>query len=87
MLAPRELELLREAVTLCGSLPRANDLSIHAIAQAMKSDKKSVAGVTKWVLLESVGRARIVDGREISTQVLHASLRAALLTSSDHGAG
>ena len=78
MLAPRELELLREAVTLCGPLPRADDLATDQIVRAMANDKKSVGGATKWVLLEQVGRARIVDGREISARVLRASLRSGL---------
>ena len=78
MLAPRELELLREAVALCGPLPRADDLATDQIVRAMANDKKSVAGDTKWVLLERVGRARIVDGREISARVLRASLRSGL---------
>ncbi len=78
MLGLRELELLREAVALCGPLPRADNLAIDAIVRAMKSDKKSVGGTTKWVLLERLGRARIIDGREISSQVLRASLRAGL---------
>jgi 3-dehydroquinate synthase len=80
MLTSRELELLREAVRLCGPLPGAGDLSIDQIVQAMTNDKKSVAGATRWVLLERVGRARIVDGREISARVLHASLRDGLKT-------
>jgi 3-dehydroquinate synthase len=80
MLASRELELLREAVTLCGPLPDAGDLSIEEIVRAMATDKKSVAGAPRWVLLERVGRARIVDGREISARVLHASLRDGLKT-------
>lgn len=78
MLASGELELLREAVALCGPLPRADDLATKQIVRAMANDKKSVGGVTRWVLLERVGRARIVDGREISARVLHASLRFAL---------
>jgi len=78
MLAPRELELLREAVALCGPLPRADDLATDQIVRAMANDKKSVAGDTKWVLLERIGRARIVDGREISARVLRASLRSGL---------
>ena len=78
MLVPRELELLREAVALCGPLPRADDLATDQIVRAMANDKKSVAGDTKWVLLERVGRARIVDGREISARVLRASLRSGL---------
>ena len=78
MLPPRELELLREAVALCGPLPRADDLAADQIVRAMANDKKSVGGATKWVLLERVGRARIVDGREISARVLRASLRSGL---------
>jgi 3-dehydroquinate synthase len=73
-----ELELLREAVRLCGRLPRADDLDHRAITLALARDKKSVGGHLKWVLLERIGRAAIVDGREIAPRVLRASLRAAL---------
>jgi 3-dehydroquinate synthase len=78
MLASGELELLREAVRRCGPLPRADDLSIDEITAAMKGDKKSVAGVTRWVLLERIGQARIVDGSQIDKLILRSSLRAGL---------
>ena len=78
MLASGELESLREAVRRCGPLPRADDLSIDEITAAMKGDKKSVAGVTRWVLLERIGRARIVDGNQIDQRTLRSSLRAGL---------
>lgn len=78
MLASGELESLREAVRLCGPLPRAHDLSIDEITAAMKHDKKSVGGVTRWVLLERIGRARIVDGNQIDQRTLRSSLRAGL---------
>ncbi len=78
MLGANELELLREAVAACGPLPRANDLDPDAIIRAMKGDKKSVAGHLKWVLLEKIGRARIVDGREIDARILKGALRAGL---------
>jgi 3-dehydroquinate synthase len=74
-----ELELLKEAVRLTGRLPRADDLDHAAITSALARDKKSVGGHLKWVLLEKLGRAAIVDGREIAPRVLRASLRAALL--------
>jgi 3-dehydroquinate synthase len=73
-----ELELLREGVRLTGRLPRADDLDHRAITSALAHDKKSVGGHLKWVLLEQVGRAAIVDGHEIQPHVLRASLRAAL---------
>ncbi|HMJ25743.1 MAG TPA: 3-dehydroquinate synthase [Pyrinomonadaceae bacterium] len=78
MLASGELESLREAVRLCGPLPAANDLSIDKIAAAMKGDKKSLAGVTLWILLEGIGRPRIVDGSQISKRILLSSLQAGL---------
>ena len=78
MLAPGELESLREAVRLCGPLPRADDLAIEKIIAAMKGDKKSVGGVAQWVLLERIGRAAIVEGKEIDKLTLRASLRAGL---------
>lgn len=75
MLSADELELLREAVRACGSLPRANDLDIINLLGAMKGDKKSIAGQVKWVLLEKIGQARIVDGSEIDSRNLRSALR------------
>lgn len=73
-----DLRLLREAVHLCGPLPRADKLDINQIMRALKHDKKSVAGQINWVLLEGVGRPKIVEGRFISAKSLRLSLRAGL---------
>ncbi len=78
MLPSRELELLREAVALCGALPRANDLSAVQIIKAMTADKKVVEGQLKWVLLERIGKPRIVDSAEIKPSVLRSALAAGL---------
>ena len=78
MLASGELESLREAVRLCGPLPRAGDLSIDDIIRAIDRDKKSIGGAVKWILLERIGKPLIVDGREIDSRVLRASLRTGL---------
>jgi len=74
MLKPGELELLRHAVRACGQLPRADDIEIDELIGAMKGDKKSVKGHLKWVLLEEIGKARIIDGREIGARVLRRAL-------------
>jgi len=73
-----ELKSLREAVNLCGPLPRADNLDISRIIAALKHDKKSVGGQINWVLLEGIGRPRIVEGRLISAKSLRLSLRAGL---------
>jgi 3-dehydroquinate synthase len=73
-----ELKSLREAVSLCGPLPRADNLDTSGIIRALKHDKKSVGGQINWVLLEGIGRPRIVEGRLISAKSLRLSLRAGL---------
>jgi 3-dehydroquinate synthase len=78
LLEQSELELLREAVRLCGPLPPANDLDLSTITGAIVRDKKTTGGHIQWVLLERIGGPRIVDGRAISPQVLKQSLRESL---------
>jgi 3-dehydroquinate synthase len=73
-----ELESLRDAVRLCGPLPRADHLDTDQITGALKHDKKSVGGQVNWVLLEGIGRPTIVEGRLISAKSLRQSLRAGL---------
>src|SRR5438094_650498 len=63
---------------ICGTLPRADDLAAEEISAAIKLDKKSVSGIIKWVLLERIGRARIVSGNEIDKRVIRSSMRAGL---------
>ncbi|MBV9209432.1 MAG: 3-dehydroquinate synthase [Acidobacteria bacterium] len=75
-----DLESIRAAIQLAGRLPRANDLPPSEILGTLARDKKSVGGHIKWILLERIGRARLVDGREIAPATLRASIRAALQT-------
>jgi 3-dehydroquinate synthase len=73
-----ELKQLRDAVGLCGPLPRADNLDLNRITAALKHDKKSVGGQINWVLLEGIGRPRIVEGGLISAKSLRLSLRVGL---------
>jgi 3-dehydroquinate synthase len=78
LLRESELQRLREAIQLCGPLPRTNDLEPRVIVKALQRDKKQLNGHLQWILLESIGRARIVDENEISPDILLASIRAGL---------
>lgn len=82
LLKQSELELLVRAVRLCGPLPSASGLEESAINKAIARDKKRAGGHVQWVLLEGIGRPRIVDGKEISPRLLTQSLRDALQTRS-----
>ena len=78
LLQPSELELLSEAVGLCGPLPSASDLDEGKIIEAISHDKKRAAGHIQWVLLERIGRPRIINGKEINLRLLRKSLRETL---------
>jgi len=80
LLDESELESLRGAVALAGPLPGAEDLDAETIRRAVRKDKKAVGGSVRWVLLERLGRARVVDGRDVPARVVLASIRAALQT-------
>ena len=75
LLDASELQLLSQAVRLCGPLPAASDLDENTIADALKQDKKRTGGHVQWVLLEKIGRPRMVDGKEIDSKLLKQSLR------------
>ena len=78
LLDQAEAQTLGDVVRSAGCLPRADDLDQRLILNALATDKKVVDGSIKWVLLEELGRARIVDGREIPTRIVRESLLAAL---------
>ena len=78
LLEASELELLRDAIRLCGPLPPAVDLDPSEIMKRVLSDKKSVAGKVQWVLLEKIGSPRVVDGADISARLLREALRKGL---------
>lgn len=75
LLDQSELELLTTTVALCGPLPSVKDLDERSVINAIAQDKKRSAGHIQWVLLERIGRPRIVNGREISPTLLRKSLR------------
>ncbi|HEY5883694.1 MAG TPA: 3-dehydroquinate synthase [Pyrinomonadaceae bacterium] len=73
-----ELESLNDAVRLCGPLPRTDNLDHTAIVEAVQHDKKRAGGHNQWVLLERIGRARIVSGKEINSTLIRKSLTEAV---------
>ena len=77
LLDASELESLIAAVRACGRLPRSDDLDAGQILEKIGHDKKFVRGKLNWVLIDQIGRAVIVDGKEISSTLLRASLRSA----------
>jgi 3-dehydroquinate synthase len=78
LLDQSELESLQAGIRLCGQLPAARDIGTDAILSAVRRDKKSARGQVQWVLLERIGKPRIVSGEEIDVTSLKTSIRDAL---------
>ncbi len=78
LLDKSELELLREGVRRCGRLPNVKDLNVAAIIDALSLDKKRTGGFVQWVLLERIGKPRLVTGKDIQPTILRTSIRDAL---------
>ena len=83
LLKETELELLIDAVRRCGPLPRVPDLNHNAIIEAIQHDKKRAGGHNHWVLLERIGRARVVSAKEINARLIKGSLTEAITALSE----
>lgn len=78
LLAASELKLLREGIRVAGPLPPAADLTANDILDLVRTDKKIVGGEVQWVLLEGIGKPRIVPGKEIPSRLISEALRMGL---------
>jgi 3-dehydroquinate synthetase len=71
-LADRERHALARLITLLGPLPPIGDLSIAAVLEAVRRDKKVVHGTLHFVLATAVGASTIVN--DVSEDELEAAL-------------
>lgn len=78
LLAASELRLLCDGINLCGPLPPAADLDPNEVLRLTQADKKKVSGNIQWVLLEEIGRPRIVADQEIPRRLLREAVRRGL---------
>jgi 3-dehydroquinate synthase len=72
------IDSISAAINFAGHLPQAKDLAPTEIIRLIEHDKKSVGGKIKWVFLEKLGKARIVDGSDIPSDIVKDSLRTVL---------
>ena len=67
--AQLELNLLNDVVLLTGNLPNCQNIETRKIVEALAFDKKNVGNSLHWILLESIGKPKIVDGKDISPMI------------------
>ncbi len=73
-----ELNLLCDVVHRAGELPSTKSINLEQVFAAFKHDKKTVGQSLQWILLESIGKPKIVTDRDISNSTVQQTLEKVL---------
>lgn len=72
------IKLLNDVVARVGQLPDTSNINIEDLLDLFVFDKKSIGKSLQWILLEDIGKPRIVSSREIPPMIIKESLKAVL---------
>jgi 3-dehydroquinate synthase len=73
-----DINSLNEVLLSVGKLPELKNTASEQVIAALAHDKKAVGDSFKWILLERIGRAAVVDNKEIPFEFVRDSLRVIL---------
>jgi len=73
-----ELSLLNAVVSLTEIHSDCKGIDAESVVEAFVFDKKNIASSLQWVLLEAIGKPRIVSGEEISREVVFEAISTVL---------
>jgi 3-dehydroquinate synthase len=65
-----ELKLLNDVVNLTGNLPSCQNIETEQVIRAFAFDKKNVGDSLQWILLEAIGKPKIVMNKEIPPDII-----------------
>jgi 3-dehydroquinate synthase len=80
LISKHQLNLLNNVLRCLGEFPKTSDIEIESIIEAISFDKKAVGKSVQWILLEEIGKPKIISGVEIPENVLKNSLEKILKT-------
>lgn len=72
------INLLNNVVSLVGELPKTNNINIDDLLELFVFDKKTIGESLQWVLLEDIGKPKIVPNRSIPKSIIKKSLKTIL---------
>ncbi len=75
ILDTHSVNLLNDVVSSVGKLPDTNDIDIEKVYQLFNFDKKSIGDSLQWVLLEGIGKPKIISNQEIPEGIIRESLQ------------
>lgn len=77
-LGQNELTLLNDVVSLTGNLPNCKNIEAEKLIKAFAFDKKNVGDSLQWILLEEIGKPKIVMNKEIPPTVISEAVKTVL---------
>jgi 3-dehydroquinate synthase len=80
LLSQHQLDLLNNVLHCFGKFPKTSDIEIESVVEAILFDKKAVGKSVQWILLEEIGKPKIISGVEIPEDLLKKSLKKILKT-------
>lgn len=73
------ISLLNDVVSGVGNLPATNNIDIDELMKLFVFDKKSIGDSLQWILIEGIGRPKVVSNREIPPALIKESLQNILM--------
>lgn len=73
-----ELKLFNDVVRMAGTLPPTDNIEIAKVIKAFAFDKKNVGNSLQWILLERIGKPKIVENKHISEHIISESIEKVL---------
>jgi 3-dehydroquinate synthase len=78
ILDDNELKLLYDVMHRVGELPVTDNINLKEVISAFKYDKKNVGASLQWILLEGIGKPKIVTDKDIPNSALLTTLEKVL---------
>jgi len=73
-----ELNLLNDVLHRVDNLPDTRNISVEKVVEAFSFDKKTIENSLQWILLEKIGKPKIVRDEEIPKSVVKEALKKVL---------
>ena len=75
-----ELNLLNDVVVRVGTLPKLDNIKPEVLIENFAFDKKAIGDSLQWVLLEAIGKPKIIENKNIPKSAIKSTLRKMLKT-------
>lgn len=75
-----ELNLLNDVVADVGQLPKLDNIKPEQLIENFAFDKKAIGKSLQWVLIERIGKPKIIENRDIPKSAIESTLKKILKT-------